>query len=232
MNTKAKNDFEFSLNFLTTNNDYEYNELELCLNAVYDSEYIDCHVMKNNCNILTSERCSKYYDDIDKIIPICKKYKEYKSYFQSLKDIASSICTTDDNDNLCSFTTQMLYYFDEKTFNQTLVNETCKSTKCTNGFIKLINSLINTYDLESDLFKNNIDLYNEMKEYFNEWKSHLTAKECVSQNKNDSDKNTDNGSISDNNLNTSGTLKLKYFTLINVLIMITSVMIWHIHIVF
>ncbi|OUM70523.1 hypothetical protein PIROE2DRAFT_1402 [Piromyces sp. E2] len=50
-----------------------------------------------------------------------------------------SKCTTDSDSNLCSFATQ--YCYEKGTFNQTLINETCKSKRCTNGFIKLIDGL-------------------------------------------------------------------------------------------
>ncbi|OUM63004.1 hypothetical protein PIROE2DRAFT_10586 [Piromyces sp. E2] len=59
-----------------------------------------------DCNVLTSEECLKFYNNnIAKTVPECTNYKNYKSLFQLLKDSDPSQCTTDGDNNLCSFVT-------------------------------------------------------------------------------------------------------------------------------
>jgi len=213
-----------------------------CMTALANSECIDTPPVsqKERCNTYTSEKCLNFYDDFASFIPECKNYENYSclhSTMKAAKDTASTYCITDNDGNFCSYSTlpDFLAVFDIKNFtNKTIIDETCKSKKCTDGFIKYLNIAIDRYNTELECIDK--DLYDslpELIEHCIRLKNQLTSNECISQSKNDqlSDNNLYNSTESvdapnPNAPENSGHSKLKYFNLGNIFGPLMLIMTW------
>jgi len=120
---------------------------EECLEEDQNSEYSVCispitlNNYKQNCPIINSKKCQTFYNDSNptKYFPICSKNPQYNEILQpniikSIKQNFEINCLTDENNNLCPYSLYLIVKGD----NSGVLDDNCKSKKCTESIIKIL----------------------------------------------------------------------------------------------
>jgi len=166
-------------------------------------EYSECifimNDVKEHCDIISSEKCQKFFKDYKTVAPSCQDNYDLLNNYKEASEI---LCITDKDNNLCPFTTVVsdnsLDMADEE-----IISKTCQSEKCTKAYISFINySEKISKQLEFD-DEDEIKKLSNVREILNS--DECTTKWKLSNNDKDSDPNSDpnsNAGSSDPNSNT------------------------------
>ncbi|ORX81771.1 hypothetical protein BCR32DRAFT_293066 [Anaeromyces robustus] len=158
-------------------------EKEDCDNQI--NEYEDCIYMadtidyEDHCAIIASDKCKNFYDNLSTVVPSC----------QENFDIMY-ICTTDNNEEFCSFHSVFFDNDDETDLaDDEIISTTCKSEKCTNAYLSFLDSVENIEKIVMDDYDTNEETKSKEAK-FNEARNKLKSNECTAQQNNDlKDKN-------------------------------------------
>ncbi|OUM57776.1 hypothetical protein PIROE2DRAFT_17127 [Piromyces sp. E2] len=171
------------------NNTNNFNVSQACLEEDLHSEYsnecmstqVNINNYKEKCSTFKSEKCQAFYNDpnLSKYYPICTQDEQSKKifnpvFFQGLfKNVQSKCYTNESDEELCPLS---LFRITQPNtpIPSYVVDDTCKSKKCTYLFIDYLNQKIK----ESTIFE---DFYSPDKiDFFKQVVSQLESSECKS----------------------------------------------------
>ncbi|ORX42846.1 hypothetical protein BCR36DRAFT_305742 [Piromyces finnis] len=181
---------------------------EECLNEYKNSEYNEClptitlDNFKGECLKIQNEKCQKFYEDPLKYYPICGNFPAFKELYQpnmikSLLQGYDIYCQTNENGDLCPFSINVI----TKNDNIEILNEQCKSKKCTESLLKVYKEIskdqYTAYENSSFTSGNYSDQdLNELNHII----STLESKQCKSSHVSNDNETSDSISIKINNI--------------------------------
>ncbi|ORX59264.1 hypothetical protein BCR36DRAFT_453923 [Piromyces finnis] len=148
--------------------------LEEDINSEYSNEcmttIININNYKEKCLVFKSEKCQTFYNDPDlsKYYPICTKDEQSKKVynrvvFQSLINNVLSKCYMDENDELCPLSLFRITQPNSPIDYPVIINDTCKSKKCTDSFIEYMNKrTLESYSAYEELNPDHKFSYDEL----------------------------------------------------------------------
>jgi len=145
------------------------------------------------CKTYASEKCQKFYNEIDKIPESCFYSNEKGLTRDGVRQLVAQykyMCVKDEKDRLCPLPDLSINYFFKPNFSGTkeevdrntleATEETCYSKKCTDAEIEFNRSMLNDQKILEWMFTNSNDTsIEDFKKSFEETLNLLTSKNCT-----------------------------------------------------